>query len=176
MWIFTNQGFISAVAHRDKPDYLLVRARRREHLEAIFPGYEISQTEQADYRYRILVSREHFAQAVAEEARAIDYPNFKNSIADHEYHDACSGVWSVMHRLQPGSYYRGVTLAHEYADPWGGEDEEYDDDQPDLWDDGSERHRLRSMIGGTLLRCAECGIEMPDAEQPLCADCTPPAF
>ena len=104
MWIFTNKGFISAVQHRDKPQHLMVRARRLDHLKAIFPGEQVTQTENADYRYRVTVHRALFHLAVGREIAALDYDNFKNSIPDHEYHDACSSVWSVMHQLQPGSY------------------------------------------------------------------------
>ena len=35
MWIFTTQGFYSAVEHREDPDRLIVRARTREDIEAL---------------------------------------------------------------------------------------------------------------------------------------------
>lgn len=104
MWIFTNQGFISAVQHRDKPQHLMVRARRLEHLRAIFPGEEVTQTENADYRYRVTVHTIDFKKALCAQVDVLEYDNFKRSIPDHEYHDACSQVWGVMHRLQPGSW------------------------------------------------------------------------
>ena len=34
MWIFTETGFVSAVQHRENPDYLMVRARDRQSLPA----------------------------------------------------------------------------------------------------------------------------------------------
>lgn len=37
MWVFLNNSFLSIVAHRDKPDVLIVRARRAGDIEAIFP-------------------------------------------------------------------------------------------------------------------------------------------
>lgn len=104
MWVFTNKGFISAVAHRTKRDHLLVRARRLDHLQAIFPGVEIRQTNNADYKYRVVIHRDHLAATLMTEVANMAYDNFKNSIVDHEYHDACSTVWRVMHKLQPGSY------------------------------------------------------------------------
>ena len=33
----------------------------------------------------------------------LDYDNFKRAIPDAEYHDACTEVWGVMHKLQPGN-------------------------------------------------------------------------
>lgn len=115
MWVFTSQGFISAVKHRDKANTLLVRARRAEHLDALLPGYPVTQSEKADYRYRCEVPRHALADILVDQVKAIEYDNFKNSIADNEYQDACSGVWAVMHRMQPGSCAADVTLARGCA-------------------------------------------------------------
>lgn len=59
MWIFTQQGMISAVAHRDLKDSLLVRARVKAHLESFLGGreHEIETNDSADYRYRVLIPR-----------------------------------------------------------------------------------------------------------------------
>ena len=103
MWIFTTDGFISAVAHRAEPGKVLVRARKSEHLRAIFPEVEVECNPQADYRYRAEVPRPMWLCRVLAEAGMIDYDNFKAAIPDAEYHDACSEVWGVMHKLQPGS-------------------------------------------------------------------------
>lgn len=159
MWIFTSHGFISAVQHRDYSDVLIVRARRREHLEAVIVGHPIEQTDQADYRYRTQITKTDLAEVIGKAIHGIEYDNFKNSIPDNEYHDACSGVWSVMHRLQPGSWQQGVTLAHEYAP-------DFDDlDQPEL----------HPKLGAALGRCTACGIE---TDTPIiagsafyCSDC-----
>lgn len=176
MWIFTSDGFISAVQHRDHPQVLIVRARRREHLEAVLPGFSIEQTDNADYRYRTQIEKHSFAHRLAEITLDINYDNFKNSIPDDQYHDACSGVWSVMHRLQPGSWRQGVTLAHEYAP-------DFDDlDQPELWpqdresySDDQDRESYSEDTPPALGRCAACGIE---TETPIiagsifyCSDC-----
>lgn len=104
MWVFTNKGFISAVAHRTKRGHLMVRARRLDHLQAIFPGIEVHQTNNADYKYRVTIHRDLLAAVMNKEIDGMQYDNFKNSISDHSYHDACSQVWRVMHALQPGSY------------------------------------------------------------------------
>lgn len=100
MWAFLNNSFLSAVAHRDQPDALMVRARLRGDIEAVFPDAEVSETPDADYRFRAVVPREQFADVIAETARSIDYSNFKNSVMDERRHDAYLRVWSVMHREQ----------------------------------------------------------------------------
>jgi len=105
MWIFTNEGMISVVQHRDQADKFMIRARRSEHLEAIFPNEQIYRTDAADYRFRVIVDRGTAVAVVANKMFEIRYDNFKNSIRDAEYHDACSSVWGVMLRMQstPGS-------------------------------------------------------------------------
>ena len=103
MWVFTTAGFVSAVAHRDKPSVMLVRARRGEHLRALFPEAEIECTPHADYRYRAEVTRELWLGMMLVQLGMIDFDNFKAAIPDADYHDACSEVWGAMHRLQPGS-------------------------------------------------------------------------
>lgn len=103
MWLFTTSGFVSAVAHRDEPGQVLVRARRGEHLRALFPGVEIECNPRADYRYRTTVSRAMWLARVLAQAGMIDYDNFKGAIPDADYHDACQAVWAELHKLQPGS-------------------------------------------------------------------------
>lgn len=100
MWIFLNDAFISAVQHRDDPDQLVVRARRREDLERTFPGEPISVSETSDYRYRVFVSKADFARVIIEKIAGIDYPNFKNSVAEHDRHDHYARVWGVMYGFQ----------------------------------------------------------------------------
>ncbi|MDR9497813.1 MAG: hypothetical protein RI556_01450 [Hydrogenovibrio sp.] len=106
MWIFTRDGFLSAVAHRDQPDHLMVRARERSHLQSMIDfakSYEpivVSNTPSADYHWRCVVSKRTFAAFMAEQIQGIDYDNFKGSLADADYHDACLGVWQTMHDFQ----------------------------------------------------------------------------
>ncbi|WP_066017807.1 hypothetical protein [Endozoicomonas atrinae] len=38
--------------------------------------------------------------ALEDQLETMQYDNFKNSIEDHDYHTACSKVWSVMYRYQ----------------------------------------------------------------------------
>ena len=57
MWIFTQDGFLSVVEHRDDSDCLIVRSRARDDLErmAHFAGQEIIVMPDADYRFRVEV-------------------------------------------------------------------------------------------------------------------------
>jgi hypothetical protein len=106
MWLLTTQGFYSVVAHRDRPGTLLVRARTRTDIEALrvqILDLAPFEDESADYRWRAEVSREQLAKAVAQLAEEIDYPNFKNAVADAqgpEREGLYQQVWQVLRRLQ----------------------------------------------------------------------------
>ena len=101
MWVFQNDSFLSVVAHRDRPDYLLVRSRVAGDIERAVPGAETFEDSTADYRYRAVVPREAFRAAMAEAVDGIDYDNFKGSIAPSDaarsaaYHE----VWGVVARV-----------------------------------------------------------------------------
>ena len=106
MWVFTNNAFVSAVAHRTRPGFLMVRARVRGDLETFFScltsPVEVTETDHADYRFRCVVDKASFLRCLVDTLAAVDYDNFKNSIphAEVERHDAYMGVWSVMLRYQ----------------------------------------------------------------------------
>lgn len=100
MWIASKNGFISIVQHRDKPDQVLFRARVRKDLESLFSENEIIDTPEADYGFRVFLSKQRAVEIISRQVQEIDYPNFKNAIAQnqeqrdklHAYHD----IWGVM--------------------------------------------------------------------------------
>lgn len=106
MWLFTTDGFFSAVADRDRPGNVVVRMRVRgdgERLQAALGGGELTETRGADYRFRISTTHTQWSDYVASVAGEIDYPNFKAAVAAragveraHIYGD----VWAVMRELQ----------------------------------------------------------------------------
>lgn len=107
MWIMLNNAFLSVVDKAPKPDQLVVRARVEGHIEAVFPNAEVIRDASGDYLFRAFIDREEVAEAMYQAAMSIDYSNFKNSIKDDRYHDACSRVWGVMSGLQPVRPYSG---------------------------------------------------------------------
>ena len=103
MWIFNKDGFFSAVEHRDDPDQLMVRARCREDIERLAKslGAEVVHTPNADYAYRITVSKAAFADYMRDAVMDLDYSNFKDACAGHGTRSrAYMDVWSAMRRLQ----------------------------------------------------------------------------
>jgi hypothetical protein len=100
MWLFTSGGFVSIVQDRDDKDNLIVRARVKNHLLALFPKAKVTETLEADYRFRSTLRRKAVEKVVAKQVASITYDNFKRSIGDRGYHDACLNVWDTMRGLQ----------------------------------------------------------------------------
>lgn len=132
MWLCTKYGFFSV--KRDREDRYFIRARVRQDLVNLCdemantfgsdtedpahvrlaleaPGYEpfdaseaIQDWPTADYRFRLIVSKEALDAIFDRFADSIDYPNFKAEVSRHAdqrrhlhlYHE----VWGVMARLQ----------------------------------------------------------------------------
>ena len=122
MWLFTKHGFFSAVCAREgdgkhhQPvdvNRIMVRARMREHLEALQKQFadllgecEVQTSASTDYAYRLFVPKAVWTRVMAGLAEETDYDNFKSEVAEHQgsagasYEAALHKVWSVMHQLQ----------------------------------------------------------------------------
>ena len=102
MWIFTADGFISAVY---KHDAVQVRARDRKSLEdlAIYCNSQIKHTPVADYPYRLETDREKLADWLSIQAQLLDYSNFKSeveAVRGFEFAAPLHKVWDVMHDVE----------------------------------------------------------------------------
>ncbi len=103
MWIFSD-GFISVVAHHEKPDTLLVRARDEGSLLSLVEatGATLRHTPSNDYPYRIEVLRDAFSAWVVDQITQLDYTNYKAHMcsARPEFGDALHDVWVAMHAVE----------------------------------------------------------------------------
>jgi hypothetical protein len=61
----------------------------------------------ADYLFRAVIPRETVALTVARSILGINYPNFKNSVADDDLQWVYSNVWLDMAQLQSRPPYSG---------------------------------------------------------------------
>ena len=108
MWIMTRGGFVSVVqlhAENDRDtgnsvpeDHLMVRSRKKNHLEGLFPGHEIVHTPHRDYAYRTFVSKYDVGDWLTEQVLDIDYDNFKNSVSEKDYKKGLGDCWYGMYR------------------------------------------------------------------------------
>jgi len=141
MWVFTRDGFYSAVADKKDPSTLMIRARDEGDIAALAArcGTTWTHTPDADYAYRTVVKRAVFGRYLAAEAEGIDYENFKSMVMrrigvarERIYAD----VWSVLRSgLQPWRRPTWATVADDL-------DLGFDDDElviPQGWDDGADR-------------------------------------
>jgi hypothetical protein len=103
MWICFNNAFVSAVEAYDDTDTLVVRARHKDHLPALFPDHSVEVHHDRDYRYRILVSKQEFAEMVQNNIMNINYNNFKDSVDDDNLHDLYADFWRLHYRYQHSS-------------------------------------------------------------------------
>jgi hypothetical protein len=105
MWIFTQDGYVSAVQKRSTDTTLEVRARDRQSLQALVEqGYPVVTRAHSDYPFRVIVPQEVFADFVRAAAMGIDYSNFKDKITKtrgHVWHDALMNVWVACLELTP---------------------------------------------------------------------------
>jgi len=98
MWLMTTRGFYSVVEHRDDADRLLVRARCQADIAALadLVDGEPVRLEDADYAWRVEVTRGEWQAAMQVLVGEITYPNFKSAVRDPAHHDAYLKVWGVM--------------------------------------------------------------------------------
>ena len=106
MWIFTKHGFYSVVSSTKQKEKIQIRARCKRHLTNLKERFgllgPILETENSDYRFRMIVARIQWKMLIEQLAREVyDYCNFKDQLdGDPEYQDAAVGVWTRMHKLQ----------------------------------------------------------------------------
>ena len=83
MWLFTKQGFYSIVGKGEQAFH--VRARARKDLANLNrlarTKYTIHRSEDADYRWRMVVTGDEARALIAKLAADIDYSNFKGVVA-----------------------------------------------------------------------------------------------
>ena len=91
MWVFLNDAALSIVAHRERPDCLLVHGRVAGDIEAVFPKAVVTSTPDADNRYRASIRRHEVAQAISARLESVSYDNFKDSCRSAR-HRAYMGV------------------------------------------------------------------------------------
>lgn len=106
MWLFTRYGMLSVVRDREHDTHVLLRARRREHLERVLEACHVDslgsirETPHNDYRWRKRVSVDVWQSMARTLAADVDYDNFKGEIARTErgsdYELALHDVWEIM--------------------------------------------------------------------------------
>ena len=100
MWIQFNNAFLSIVENRDNKLQLLVRARVKGDIEKVFPEANVFEDDNADYKYRALISKAKVAARMMLKMTEINYDNFKNSVKEIDRKEAYSEVWLDLRKLE----------------------------------------------------------------------------
>ncbi len=115
MWVCLNNAFVSIVRKREpelaracglppRAPGLVVRARRRADLQYLrdryAPDLVIVERPGHDYPFGTMLTADTVARILSDAVHDIDYPNFKDSVADDRLHDAYARVWGVMLRIE----------------------------------------------------------------------------
>lgn len=109
MWIFTKDGFYSAVWNKHcRRDEVMIRSQSKEDLSRLIKkirGYcdesKIIEIEQVDYRFRIKIPKDAWSDYLADCALHLDYPEVKNHIlpdGDQLRKDAYYQIWQTIYR------------------------------------------------------------------------------
>lgn len=106
MWIAMNDSFVSVVANRNDPKGVVVRARVKEDLVALFPLHanDIVEMTESDYRWRLFLDKKYVSTVIAERVMNIDYDNFKNSVPKIWRKRAYNNIWATMYNVQLDMY------------------------------------------------------------------------
>lgn len=109
MWIATEHGWFSIVRSHENRRQMLVRARDKQHIDNILQymdwraKYEIIDTPNNDYPYRIIVESDDATDMISDMAEDINYSNFKEHVGETHGHGAylvfLHDVWARARRL-----------------------------------------------------------------------------
>jgi hypothetical protein len=88
MWIFSQYGFYSVVTGNEEVGKIQLRTRDRNHLENLknaipeLANVAITQTDNADYQYRLIVDKVVWTDIIMPKLSDIDYGNFKSRVEE----------------------------------------------------------------------------------------------
>ena len=114
MWVMTTTGFISISQRLPQDRVLTGRARDRLSLYAVcdelgLKRSEIIHTIDADYEFRLELTRSQVDQFLRAQLYGVDYPNFKDRVSKtrgRRWHDALLDVWVAMLGVSTTRNYR----------------------------------------------------------------------
>lgn len=95
MWIYLTEGAFSIVAHRDKPNHLLVRSRHPDSIRRAFPHAKQYYIQDADYPYRADILRDDVISFLERRLSLLNYDNFKNTVGDGSYGMLLKNTWAT---------------------------------------------------------------------------------
>lgn len=111
MWIFTVDGYFSAVQDKDDPSRIMVRSRQENDLQTLLKrlgseDLEILAWTGSDYAFRVFMPRDLWISYLEMSGQELNYTNFKaRAIApgDHSRSDTYHQIWRKLKNWQDRS-------------------------------------------------------------------------
>lgn len=108
MWLFLPEGFFSVVTAEEFGAELQVRARAEGDLDALRATYlpSLGPTKtipHRDYPFRAFTTKADWAECLVKVALAVDYTNFKDTVAKRQGHQRAhvyAKVWSACRQIE----------------------------------------------------------------------------
>lgn len=101
MWIFTVDGYFSAVEDKDDPGRIMVRSRQLVDLQTLLKrlereDFEILAWTGSDYPFRVFLTRELWLSYLELSGQELNYTNFKARAidpSDHGRYRTYHNIW-----------------------------------------------------------------------------------
>ena len=111
MWIFTVDGYFSAVQDKDNPSRIMVRSRQENDLQTLLnrlnrDDLDILSWTGSDYAYRVFMPRDLWLNYLEMSGKELNYTNFKARAihpADYRRSDTYHRIWRTLKEWQDGS-------------------------------------------------------------------------
>ena len=134
MWIATQHGFYSVVAHHSEPSWLSVRARSHQDLLELAGDLPVDfdveaniiEQPQSDYRWRLFMPASTWQAVMCKQIARVDYTNFKDRVKDynkdraHTYGRVWGALLEIEREPDSGCPRAKPLETPEYLFPWSG--------------------------------------------------------
>jgi hypothetical protein len=104
MWVFTKDGFFTAVSSQCQKDELMIKANSRKDLEKLLLNITdqppIQESREPGYRFHLILPKTSWIRYLSNYVERLDYETVRDNIVtrnDTARHEAYQAVWTTMH-------------------------------------------------------------------------------
>ena len=104
MWVFTSDGFFTAVSKQCRQDEIMIKANSRKDLEKLLQSVNaqqpIQESPETAHRFHVILKKASWIQYLADYVEDLDYETVRDHIVtrnDTARHEAYQTVWTTMH-------------------------------------------------------------------------------
>jgi hypothetical protein len=104
MWVFTKDGFFTAVSKQCRQDEIMIKANSRRDLEKLLRKTNtqgpIQESPEPAYRFHVILEKASWIQYLSDYVQSLNYETVRDNIVaqnDAARHEAYQAVWTTMH-------------------------------------------------------------------------------